>query len=161
MQRIFSLLATLALLAAGCHAQIPAASSYVVDLTWTAPTAQGQWAGCTVAAPCVYAVYRAPQSSGACPVSTSTQWVEVTTAATRPSGTAFSDATATGQVCYAVVTFQGTANSGASNTALATIPGTPLAPTLGTPSLVADALPAPNQQLALIETGNLRIRVRR
>lgn len=78
MIRIFAALAILAVsLAAGCRAQVsPASSGYNVALTATAPVAQGTWAGCTAAAPCSYAVYRAAGTT--CPALTSTAWTEIT-----------------------------------------------------------------------------------
>jgi len=165
MKRIFAALAILAAtISAGCHAQVPPASAWQVNLVWTAPSASGSWTGCTAAAPCVYAVYRAAQASGSCPAFTSAAWTEITTAASRPSGTAYSDLSASGTVCYAIETVQGTANSAQSNTASATIPASPLAPQLGTPSLVADAKPLPqasDPQLALAAIGSLRVTTKR
>jgi hypothetical protein len=133
MKRIFAAFA-LAVLAAGCHGQVPPASSAKVVLTWTAPVASGNWTGCTTAAPCTYAIYRA--TGATCPASTSTAFQEVTTPTARPSGTTWTDTTATGMtVCYIAATIQGTQNSGPSNTAgPIAVPGVPLAPALGTPS---------------------------
>jgi hypothetical protein len=146
MKRIFATLATLALaLPGGCHAQVPPASpGYNVNLTATAPVAQGTWAGCTTAAPCTYAVYRATGAS--CPATTSTAWAEITNSAVRPSTPAFTDTTATGlSVCYTMETVQSGLNSAASNVAgPVAVAGIPLAPTLGTPTQVVAAL-APSE----------------
>lgn len=141
--RLFSLMALIgSALALGCHGQVPAASSKVVNLTWSASTS------CVAGQPaCNYAVYRAAASSGTCPVTTSTAWSEVTTSTTRPSGLAYTDPTAQGlTVCYNVETVQGSANSGPSNTVGPfQVPGTPTAPGLNQPTVAQNA--APNQAL--------------
>lgn len=147
--------------ALGCHAQVPPATTYVVNLTWTAPVASGNWTGCTTAAPCTFAIYRAPQASGACPASTSTSYVAVTTTA---SGTAYTDTTApTGTtVCYIAETVQSGVNSGPSNTATATVPGLPTAPTLGTPTTSAQlevTQAVPSGELAMATPLKLTARI--
>lgn len=147
------------IIAAGCHAQVPPASTSTVNLSWTAPAASGGWAGCTTAAPCTYAIYRATfATASACPASTNTAYTEVTNPAARPSGTTFTDATASGTVCYIGETVQGAANSGPSNTAgPATVAGVPLAPTLGTPVVAQTLQPASSKQLAQNAPMSLRI----
>ena len=152
MKRIlFAALSILALgISAGCHAQVPPPSKGSnVALTWTAPVAGGSWAGCTIASPCVYAVYAEAVSGLTCDPTTSANYKEITSASTRPSGTSFTDTAASGLTkCYDVETVQGSQNSGPSNVAGPIVaPGAPLAPALGTPSLadvVRPALPLPS-----------------
>lgn len=131
------------MLAAGCHAQIPPASTKSAVLTWSAPQAvTGGWQGCTTANPCVYAVYRAITTGSTCPATGSAQWSELTTASTRPSALTYTDTTAAGlNVCYAVETVQASLNSGPSNTVNLTVPGVPGAPQLGTPTIALNAIP--------------------
>jgi hypothetical protein len=146
-----NLTATLMLLplmaiSAGCKAQAPPASpGYKVSLTWTAPAASGTWAGCTTAAPCAYAVYAETLVSGStCDPSTSTNFKEITTSATRPSSPAYTDASATGlDRCYLVETVQGSQNSAPSNIVNVSVPGIPLAPTLGSPTVAENNSPSP------------------
>lgn len=140
----------LALLAAGCHAQVPPASAgYNVNLTWTAPAASGTWTGCTTATPCVYAVYRCAGTAAACANFSGSGWAEITTPATRPSGLAYTDITATGlDVNYTVETVQGGANSGPSNTYNVAVPGVPLAPAMAAPGTAAAAVEMPQPTLA-------------
>lgn len=146
-------LALFLLVAIGCHAQVPPATSHSVNLNWTAPAATSSWSGCTVAAPCVYAVYRCSASAATCANTSSTSWAEITTPSTRPSGTTYSDTTASGLTAnYIVETFQGTANSAPSNSVTFTIPGVPIAPAING-SVAANAMPslgvpAPTVQLA-------------
>ena len=124
------------LLAVGCHAQVPPASTHRVSLTWTAPAATSAWSGCTATAPCVYAVYRCTGDATACGTLSSTAWSEVTTPSTRPSGTSYIDASVGGAVyTYVVETVQGSDNSGPSNTTAATVPGIPAPPAVGSPSV--------------------------
>ena len=143
MKRVLSLLAFFPLLAVSAGCQVPAPSKGAnVNLTWTAPAAGSNWAGCTTSSPCLYAVYRAAGTT--CPATTSTAWTEITTPATRPSGTTYQDTTASGlTACYNVETVQASQNSAPSNTAgpLA-VPGVPLAPALGTPTAAALVKPA-------------------
>jgi len=146
MKRFAILLICSLIVGVGCHAQVPPATSHVVDLVWTAPTANSTWTGCTTSAPCTYAIYRAPTSAGSCPASTNSGYVEVTNPGSRPSGTTFVDTTAGGlTVCYIAETVQGSSNSGPSNTTAAiTVPGTPTAPALGNPTAAANqGLPLP------------------
>jgi hypothetical protein len=158
MNRRFAALAILALgLGAGCRAQVPPASNgYKVTLTATAPVASGNWAGCTVSAPCTYAFY-AETVTGACDPTTSTNYKEITTPTARPSTPNFTDPNTTGLTrCYDVETVQGAENSGPSNVAGPVVsPGVPLAPALATPTpqsaeVVNPVLPnaAPATQLA-------------
>lgn len=145
MKKLLATLAFLAL-AIGCKAQIPPATTHTVVLTWTAPVANSTWTGCTTSAPCVYAIYRCSGSATACGDTTNSAWSEITTSTTRVSGTTYTDATASGLTAYyAAVTYQGTAHSGASNTAGPfVVPGSPLAPQLGAGSVAEnDGAPAP------------------
>ena len=142
MKRLALLSILLLPVVAGCQA--PPATNHVVNLNWTAPSSSSSWTGCTTAAPCTYAIYRAPaDGSGVCPASTSSSYAEVTNPASRPSGTAFTDASAGGlTVCYIAETVQGASNSGPSNTTAAiAVPGTPTAPTLGNPTAAQNHLP--------------------
>jgi hypothetical protein len=146
VNRLLTSLSLLALtLTAGCHAQVPPASpGYNVNLSWSAPAANGNWAGCTATAPCVYAVYRCTGTAAACVTFSSTGWTEITNASTRPSGLTYTDTTATGlTVNYALETVQGSSNSGPSNTYNVAVPGIPLAPTLASPSDAAAHLELP------------------
>jgi hypothetical protein len=161
----FALIAPLfALLAIGCHAQIPA-TSYVVDLTWTAPVASGTWAGCTTTAPCAYVASRLALAAGTttCPAPTTVAPFNYTplNTASPVSAAAYTDSTASGlTVCYVVQTVQtqpGSTTASASlpsaPTAPLVVPASPLAPgsVTGTPTVSAEA-PAPAVAPA---TGNL------
>jgi len=130
MKRLITIL-TLAL-AVGCHAQVPPATTYTVNLTWQAPVATSAWAGCTTASPCVYSVYRCTGNATACGTLSSTSWAEITTSSTRPSGTSYTDASVLpgSSYTYLVETVQGSANSGPSNTVTLNIPPVPLAPSI-------------------------------
>ncbi len=136
MKKIAAILMSLGLLA-GCHAQVPPATTHAVDLTWTAPAATSTWAGCSTSAPCVYAVYRCAGSATACGTLSSTAWAEITTAATRPSGVTYQDTGVSGGTTYSYVveTVQGSENSGPSNVTTATVPQTPTAPAIGSPTV--------------------------
>ncbi len=150
MKKILAILLSLGVVA-GCHAQVPPATSHAVDLTWTAPAASSTWGGCTTAAPCVYAVYRCTGTASACGTLSSTAWAEVTTAATRPGGTSYSDTTVSGgtSYTYAVETVQGPEYSGPSNTTTAAVPATPLAPAIGSPTVAhVDGQPLPEPTMA-------------
>ncbi len=122
MKRIFAALAILTL-ATLVHAQtvtVPPASTYQVNLTWTAAT------GCTVAAPCTYTVYRLPGTVTITAGTTGATLVGTTAAQT----VAYTDSTVvSGQTySYAVETVQGGANSAPSNTFTVAIPLAPSAP---------------------------------
>lgn len=102
-----------ALAAIGCHAQ-----SSAVNLTWSAPAANGSWSGCSVSDPCVYAAFRCAAAASTCADISSSAWIEVTTADTRPSATSYSDTTAMGLIAYYFVeTVQDGALSEPSNIA--------------------------------------------
>ena len=98
----------LVLLAVGCHSQVPPAPpGYQVNLSWTPAAASGNWAGCTTGSPCVYAVYAETLATGvsSCDPTTSTNYKEITTSATRPSGSSYVDPNTTGLTkCYDVET---------------------------------------------------------
>jgi len=143
MKKLFaSLFLAAAPILAGCQA--PAASTSPVSITWTAPAAAGNWAGCGSPSTCSYAIYRAPQSSGACPASSNASFKEITDPAVRPTGTSWSDTTAAGlTVCYIAETWQAGLNSAASNTAgPVVVPGVPLAPALAAPTVATTVKPA-------------------
>lgn len=141
-----ALLASVAMLAiaSGCNAQMPPATNHSVQLAWTAPSASSTWSGCSSSAPCTYAVYRCADTAANCASTTNASWKEITTAASRPSGTSYTDATAAGLTAYyAVETVQGSSNSAASNIAgPAAVPGTPIAPPLGNPTVAMEVKPA-------------------
>jgi hypothetical protein len=168
MKRILAILIVMVAAAvAGCHAQVPPATSHVVNLSWTAPAANGTWSGCTAAAPCAYAVFRCSAGATTCGDTTASAWKEITTGTTRAAGTTYTDPTAGGLTAFYVVeTVQGGANSGASNITTVTVPGTPLAPTLSQPTSAQDlmpqvrpALPNPDPQLAMAAPMKLTARV--
>ena len=150
-------------LGVGCRAQVPPASNHVVNLTWTAPASTGTWSGCTTSNPCVYAVYRCSSGATICGDTSQSAWKEITTIATRPSGTAYTDSTAAGLTAYYVVeTVQGSSNSGPSNTTVPlTVPGTPTAPLIGAPTTaenVGAPLPAAtSKELAANEVAPLQV----
>lgn len=116
--------ALLALVAAGCHGQIPPPTTHVVNLTITAP------AGCTSSSPCTYAIYRCSASATACADTTNTAWAEITNSANRISGTSYTDSSAAGLTAfYAAAAYQGAGHSGASNiVGPFVVPASPLAP---------------------------------
>lgn len=164
MKKIFSAVAFLAL-AIGCRGQVPPATTHVVNLAWTAPAPTvvngvTTWPGCGTVAPqtpCNYGVYKCTGTPAQCADTTTNLWSEITTAATRPSVTAFVDTTAIGQVSYVVKTFQGTSSSGGSNVANVVVPGVPTAPALSSPTVAQETKPAlpaldradPHYELAL------------
>lgn len=153
------------LIAAGCRAQVPPPTNHVVNLTWTAPVANSTWTGCTTSAPCVYAVYRCSASAATCANTSNTAWQEITTTSTRPSGTAYTDATANGLTAYyVVVTVQGSASSGPSNTAgPLVVPGVPVAPALGVGSVAQNNPPLiaiPSSEPTMAMAMNLKAHVR-
>ncbi len=146
MKKIFAA-TILALAAIACaHPQVPPATTHAVNLTWTAPSSTSTWGGCTTTAPCVYAVYRCTGTTTVCGTLSSTAWTEVTTASTRPSGVSYQDLTISGGTTYSytVETVQGNENSGPSNVTTATVPQTPVAPAIGSPTVAkADGAPLP------------------
>lgn len=135
---------------AGCQAP-PATPGYQVNLTATAPAADGD------SNPYDYAVFREQITGTTCDATTSTNWKEITTTATRPATPAYTDtgvAASGGTYCYFMVTYQlqsGSTtvllNSSPSNVALVNVPGVPTAPALNTPTtsqqaeIVRPALP--------------------
>ena len=141
---IFLGVAAAALFSAGCHGQEPQASKgYNVNLSWVAPAASAGWAGCTATSPCVYAVYAETIAAGttACDPSTSANWKEITTTATRPSATTYMDSSATGlNRCYNVETVQASQNSAPSNTVQLVVPGIPTAPAVSAPTSAQQSL---------------------
>ncbi len=150
MRKIFFPLVVALVVAVGCHGQVPAATQHSVTLSWTAPSAGSAWGGCTTALPCVYAVYRCAGTATSCPAppTSSTSWAEITTPTTRPSGTTYVDTAVTGGTAYTYVveTVQASTNSGPSNTTTANVPQTPVAPSIGTPTVAQrhdGPLPAP------------------
>lgn len=177
MKKVFLTLATLAI-AIGCsRAQVPPATSHQVVLNWTAPAPSvvngvTVWAGCGSTlpqSPCVYAVYSCNGTAASCGDTSSTSWHEVTSAATRPSALTFTDASPlAGADFYVVKTIQGSASSGASNIAPATVPGVPGAPALATPTVAENeplaplAIPKPQEpELAMTAPMHLTARVER
>jgi fibronectin type 3 domain-containing protein len=92
----------------------PAATSYAVNLIWTASTS------CSAAAPCTYTVYREISGSSAYALAG-------TTAA---QATVYTDSTVIAGLAYTyeVEAVQGGVNSGPSTTASVTVPNPPLAP---------------------------------
>jgi len=144
----FAIGLVLALLAVGCHGQVPPASpGYQVNLSWTPAAASGNWAGCTTSSPCVYALYAEILAAdvSACDPTTSGNYKEITTPTTRPSGSSYVDPNTTGLTkCYDVETVQAGQNSGPSNIAgPAVSPGIPLAPALATPAPTVAMLEKP------------------
>jgi hypothetical protein len=143
MKRIAFLLPVLLLISAGCKAQLPTPTSYVVNLTWVAPVpASGStWVGCVSASPCSYVVSRCAGSAATCVTSNSAAWTQLNQAS--PAiGTSYTDSTAAGLTAYYVVnTVQTGANPGTSGpsneTTAQVVPASPLAPTLGAPTLTA------------------------
>jgi hypothetical protein len=140
----------------GCrtNAQMPPASKHSVVLTWTAPSpVPGGWPGCGTTAPqspCVYSVWRCTTSAAACGNTLNTAWSEITTIASRPSGTTYTDANPPiGNTWYAVETVQGLSNSDPSNIASVNVPGSPLAPALGAPNIseLSPLVPMPQETL--------------
>jgi hypothetical protein len=157
MKKSVAVLFAIALIAVGCRAQVPPATSHVVSLTWTAPAANSGWSGCTSSAPCVYAVYRCSAGATTCADTTQSAWKEITSSTTRPSGMSYTDNTASGLTAYYIVeTVQAGSNSAPSNTTTPiTVPGSPLAPSLSQPTVamevapqVRPAPPTPDPQLA-------------
>jgi hypothetical protein len=143
----------LLVLTAGCaHGQIPA-TSYVVDLTWTAPVASGAWAGCTTASPCTYVASRLTLAAGTttCPTPATVAPFNYTplNAASPVSAAAFSDPNASGlTVCYVVQTEQTQTGATVPSASLPStpagplvVPASPLAPgsVTGTPAVSASA----------------------
>lgn len=168
MKKLIFAVAAMFATVAGCRAQVPPATSYAVNLTWTAPVAGGSWGGCTAAAPCTYAVYRAAAVAGSCPAFANVAWQEITTASTRPGATAYQDPNAAGiNACYAVETVQGSANSGPSNIFQIAVPSAPGQPSGVTGAQQAAALapsiekpielPVATKELALASPGNLHV----
>lgn len=159
MRKLFGFLLA-GLIVAGCHAQVPPATTHVVNLSWQAPVASGTWGGCTTSAPCVYAVYRCTASAATCANTGSSSWSEITTSTTRPSGTSYTDPSAAGLTAYYTVeTVQGSQNSAPSNTTSVTVPASPIAPSLGQPTaaqLEPGPLPRPAPELASIPAVSLR-----
>jgi hypothetical protein len=159
MKRILATFAMLAFPLIGC-AQLPP-TSHSAQLSWTAPSATATWIGCTAALPCTYAIGRAAQSGGSCPSVTGTNYV-VINGPSYTSGLTYSDPTP-GAWCYIAQTLQGSAVSSPSNTATATVPGNPTAPSLGNPA-IASALPMPQPakpayQIALNQLAPMNLRV--
>jgi hypothetical protein len=145
----FALAALLGCAHAG--AQVPPASTEVVNLTWQAPSAAAGWQGCTASAPCSYAIYSSQASGGTCKPLTDSSWHEITTPASRPTGSTFTDNAPGTSPCYNAETIQNGANSAASNTAgPIAIPATPLAPTLGNPAAAGIPVP-PAGELAMMK----------
>lgn len=107
---------------AGCHGQVPPATTHVVNLTLTPP------ASCTSG--CTYAIFRCSASASVCADTTNTAWSEITSPTTRFSGTAYTDSSASGLTAFYVAeTYQGGAHSGPSNTVgPLVVPASPLAP---------------------------------
>jgi hypothetical protein len=120
----------LATAALGCHAQVPP-TTYSVSLTWTAPAASGSWAGCGTGQPaCSYVLSRASVASGttACPATTGSNYTPLNQSAPA-TGTSYSDASATGSVCYVAQTVQSGAYSQPSSPSnVIVVPGLPSAP---------------------------------
>lgn len=160
MRRIIFPLVLAVAAAVGCHGQLPPATQHSVTLTWSAPVGTFTWGGCTTASPCVYAVYRCAGTASACGTLSSTAWAEVTTAATRPSGVSYQDLTVSGGTTYsyAVETVQGNENSGPSNVTTATVPQTPVAPAIGSPTVAKyDGGPLPKSSMPQQEASAARV----
>ena len=138
MKRIFATLAVFAIAASAtsCKSQLPPSPVPAVSLTWTAPVA------CTAAAPCVYAVSRAPAVSGACSGTAGTFYTLVGTSASQAAS--YTDTTAAGgSFCWIVQTQQGTpvltsVPSGITNNGVPlAVPSVPAAPGAPNASTVA------------------------
>ena len=165
MKRIYAVFAILALgLAAGCHAQVPAASTgYNVVLSATVAPPSGNWLGCVTAQPqCTYAVYAETITGTTCDPTSSGNYKEITTLATRPTTPNYTDLNTTGLTkCYDMETVQSGANSGPSNVAGPVVsPGVPLAPALATPAPQSAALATPqlpNAQPLLSDLGAVKL----
>ena len=151
----------LILVIAGCRAgntQVPPATQHSVGLTWTAPVANANWAGCTTSAPCLYGIYKCTVSATVCADTNNVAWNEITTPTTRVSGTSYLDSSVSaGNIWYVAKTFQGTSSSGPSNISQATVPGVPTAPPLNTTVASVDtkpliAVPAATQELAMVDS---------
>ncbi len=145
MKRLLSL-ATLSVLAVGCHAQVPV-TTHTVALTWTAPTSGGT-------APYTYIMSRITLATGtaSCPAVNLTMPNYAPLNSSSPvSSTSYTDTTATGTVCFVVQAEDAVKSvGGASNTAgpfvLPTNPSAPV--TLGgavTADLKQPALPLPSE----------------
>lgn len=157
MKRKLAALAILALGFAGCHAQVPPASTgYEVIVTGQVPQPAGNWAGCGAGQPqCTYAVYAETITGTTCDPTTSKNYQEITNPAARPTTPSFTDSLTTGLTrCYDMETVQSGANSAPSNVAGPVVsPGIPLAPALNTPTPQEAMLDKPaaagNPELAL------------
>jgi hypothetical protein len=139
-------LCVIVLISAGCHGQVPP-TNHTVSLTWTAPSASGGWAGCTVAAPCTYVISRVTVTGSSCPSTTGTNYTPINQS-NPATTTSLTDSSASGlTVCYIAQTLQGSAVSNPSNTAgPLTVPPNPLAPSLND-GTVSEAKPLePNSE---------------
>jgi hypothetical protein len=117
--RILLSIVGLALVVPGMQAQAtvpPAAATYSVSLSWTGP------AGCAVATPCTYAVYRAPASTG----------IYALLGSSASQTVSYSDTTVAAGISYIyeIETVQAGANSAPSVAVPVTIPAVPGAPTV-------------------------------
>jgi hypothetical protein len=100
------------------HAQAtvpPAASTYVVNLSWTASIS------CSATAPCTYTVYRAAASGTYSLIGTTASQTVTYTDSTVAAGTAYT---------YEIETVQAGANSAPSVPVAVTVPNVPNAPTV-------------------------------
>jgi len=143
MMSKIAMLLFLAVVAFGCHAQVPP-SNHTVQLSWTAPQATGSWAGCTTANPCSYVISRATVASGATsyPGTAGTSYTPLNQSSPATE-TSFTDSGASGTTdCYIAQTIQGSAVSLASNAVgPLVVPANPLAPALKQPITAENAEP--------------------
>lgn len=134
------LLVLVAVMAVGCHAQVPP-TPHNVALSWTAPVVPtnppaGTWkTPCSVTDPCTYIVSRTTVTTGSCPTpNLTTPNYTPLNQATPVAALAYTDTAAAGlNACYTVQTSQDGNIGAASNTAGPfTVSGgvNPLAPSL-------------------------------
>ncbi|HZP06806.1 MAG TPA: hypothetical protein VFB43_18040 [Terracidiphilus sp.] len=141
MKRLILLAATL-VLSVGCQAQLPP-TTWQVAVTWQAPQANTNWAGCTAQNPCTYAVSRIAVASGTiCPTPSGGNYALAGNSASQALNFLDTAVTPGTSYCYLVQTQQvippatQPATSSPSNTAFIAVPanpGPPTAPSL-TPS---------------------------
>lgn len=172
-QLIIAALALLAFPIYGCAQLKP--TTYVVDLSWTVPTGGADPCGTgTSACGYVISVAAVPVGTTTCPTpNLTTPNYTPLNAASPATGTSFRDTSSGGQtVCYIAQTVQGsnlaspTGVSQPSNTVgPLVVPGTPTAPTLGTPStttaMLKPLIPRNGSQLAALRPVRLRVRFSR
>lgn len=107
----------------GSTVTLPGASSFVVDLSWTASTS------CSSTDTCTYAPYRMAASSCPTTLTGTTGWTALTATAAQATTDVDSSVVAGTTYIYVVEAVQGTANSGPSNCIVVAVPNAPAAPT--------------------------------